>query len=49
MSRNGKLIGMVPLKTYDESIGTEGRYSRKKIKGCICHDKEFETYPKTLG
>lgn len=48
MSRNGKLFIMVALNTYGERNGTEIRYIKKKIKGCISHDKEFKSYFKIL-
>lgn len=33
---------------YGERTGTEVIYIRKKIKSCVCHDKEFKSYFKYL-
>lgn len=41
MSRNGKLMGIVPLNMYGDRIGTESTYIRKNTKGCIMSSKEL--------
>ena len=43
---------MVLLNMYGERIGTEVRHIRrkiKKIKSCVCHDREFKSYFKIWG
>ena len=52
ISRYGKLFDMVLLNMYGERIGTEVRHIRrkiKKIKSCVCHDREFKSYFKMWG